>query len=58
MHVLASALPTLNNVIGIIATEAGPNSGPGGWMPELRGILTVIIAVVQSYGIAVFVKKF
>ena len=50
MHVLASALPTLNSVIGIIANEAGPNSGPGGWMPELRGILTVIIAVATLMG--------
>lgn len=26
------------------------NSGPGGWMPELRGILTVIIGVVVLMG--------
>src|SRR5688500_1513390 len=36
--------------MGIIATEAGVNSGPGGWMPELRGILIVIIAVFTLMG--------
>lgn len=50
MNILASAMPQLNHVMGIIATEAGVNSGPGGWMPELRGILTVIIAVFTLMG--------
>jgi hypothetical protein len=50
VNLLASAMPQLNHVMGIIATEAGVNSGPGGWMPELRGILTVIIAVFTLMG--------
>ena len=50
MSLLAGALPHINQVMGIIGTEAGVNSGPGGWMPELRGILTVIIAVFCLMG--------
>jgi hypothetical protein len=50
MSLFASALPQINHVLGIIANEAGVNSGPGGWMPELRGILTVIIAVFTLMG--------
>jgi hypothetical protein len=50
MNMIATALPHLNHVMGIIANEAGVNSGPGGWMPELRGIMTVIIAVFTLMG--------
>jgi hypothetical protein len=50
VNMFASALPQLNHFAGLIATEAGVNSGPGGWMPELRGILTVIIAVFTLMG--------
>lgn len=50
MNILAGALPQFNHVMGIIATEAGVNSGPGGWGPELRGILTVVIAVFTLMG--------
>jgi hypothetical protein len=50
VNLIAGALPQLNHVVGIIATEAGVNSGPGGWMPELRGILTVVIAVFTLMG--------
>jgi hypothetical protein len=50
VNLLAGALPQFNHAMGIIATEAGVNSGPGGWMPELRGILIVIIAVFTLMG--------
>lgn len=50
MNILAGALPQLNNVMGILGTEAGVNSGPGGWMPELRGILVVLIMVFTLMG--------
>lgn len=50
MNILAGALPQFNHLMGIIATESGVNSGPGGWMPELRGILTVVIAVFTLMG--------
>jgi hypothetical protein len=50
VNLLAGALPQINHAMGIIATEAGVNSGPGGWMPELRGILIVIIAVFTLMG--------
>lgn len=50
MSVIAGALPHVNHVLGIIANEGGVNSGPGGWMPELRGILIVIIAVATLMG--------
>ena len=36
MNLLAGALPQFNHAMGLIATEAGVNSGPGGWMPEQR----------------------
>ena len=42
---------TLSHSIGVLATESGPNNGPGAWMPELRGILTVIIGAA---GISAF----
>ncbi|MCU1360508.1 MAG: hypothetical protein JWN99_1797, partial [Ilumatobacteraceae bacterium] len=51
MNILAGALlPQFNHAMGIIATEAGVNSGPGGWMPELRGILIIVIAVFTLMG--------
>jgi hypothetical protein len=50
VNIVAGAMPQLNHFAGLIATEAGVNSGPGGWMPELRGILTVIIAVFTLMG--------
>jgi hypothetical protein len=55
VNLIAGALPQLNHVVGIIATEAGVNSGPGGWMPELRGILTVVIAVFTLMGSVYFI---
>jgi hypothetical protein len=55
VNLIAGALPHLNHVVGIIATEAGVNSGPGGWMPELRGILTVVIAVFTLMGSVYFI---
>ena len=50
MNLVAGAMPQFNHVMGLIATEAGVNSGPGGWMPELRGILIIIIAVFTLMG--------
>jgi hypothetical protein len=50
VNLLAGALPQFNHAMGLIATEAGVNSGPGGWMPELRGILIIIIAVFTLMG--------
>jgi hypothetical protein len=38
-------LSSFASSLGLLATEAGVDGGPGAWMPELRGILTVIIAV-------------
>lgn len=48
---------TLSNGIGLLATEAGGgiNNGPGAWMPELRGILTVIIGVFVLMGSVYFI---
>jgi hypothetical protein len=46
---------TLSHGIGVLATEAGPNNGPGAWMPELRGILTVIIGVFVLMGSVYFI---
>lgn len=52
MNVIASSVqPLAGKVLSIIA--AGPNltdSGPGGWMPELRGILTVVIGFFVLMG--------
>lgn len=50
MNLLAGALPQFNHAMGILATEAGVNSGPGGWMPELRGILIIVISVFTLMG--------
>jgi hypothetical protein len=54
---LANAITSLNTHLAtgighfVAAGGAAPrDSGPGGWMPELRGILTVIIAVVCLMG--------
>jgi hypothetical protein len=53
---LFHALPSgAQHLMGIIATEAGPNGGPGAWMPELRGILTVIISVFVLMGSVYFI---
>jgi hypothetical protein len=41
--------------LGLLATEAGVDGGPGAWMPELRGILTVIIAVGVLMGSVYFI---
>ena len=46
---------TLSHSIGVLATESGPNNGPGAWMPELRGILTVIIGVFVLMGSVYFI---
>jgi len=51
LHHLSSAV----NSIGVLATEAGVNNGPGAWMPELRGILTVIIGVFVLMGSVYFI---
>jgi hypothetical protein len=48
----------LNNAIGqigVLATQSGVNNGPGAWMPELRGILTVIIGVFVLMGSVYFI---
>jgi hypothetical protein len=47
-----NALHTLTTTIGHLAAEGGGgvNDGPGGWMPELRGILTVIIGAFVLMG--------
>ena len=51
MNVLHAIQPGVGRVMGILATEGGGvNGGPGGWMPEARGILTVIIAVFVLCG--------
>jgi hypothetical protein len=53
-----NALHHLSNSIGSIgflATESGVNNGPGAWMPELRGILTVIIGVFVLMGSVYFI---
>jgi hypothetical protein len=50
VNILAGALPQFNHAMGIFATEAGVNSGPGGWMPELRGILIIVISVFTLMG--------
>ena len=51
MHVLAIAShPMVGKLVSILANEGGVNSGPGGWMTELRGILTVIIGIVAFMG--------
>jgi hypothetical protein len=53
-----NALIHLNSVassIGVLATESGVNNGPGAWMPELRGILTVIIGVFTLMGSVYFI---
>ncbi|MCB1000435.1 MAG: hypothetical protein KDB40_14150 [Acidimicrobiales bacterium] len=46
---------TLSHGIGLLATESGVNNGPGAWMPELRGILTVIIGVFVLMGSVYFI---
>ncbi len=51
LHHLTSAV----NSIGVLATESGVNNGPGAWMPELRGILTVIIGVFVLMGSVYFI---
>ena len=51
LHHLSSAV----NSIGVLATESGVNNGPGAWMPELRGILTVIIGVFVLMGSVYFI---
>ncbi len=51
MHFLANATyPAIGKVVSILGNEAQVNSGPGGWMTELRGVLTVIIAVTVLMG--------
>lgn len=47
---LLNVAPGVHHLMGILANEAGVNNGPGGWMPELRGILTVIIGVFVLMG--------
>ncbi len=48
-------LHSVVNSIGVLATESGVDNGPGAWMPELRGILTVIIGVFTLMGSVYFI---
>ena len=51
MHFLANATyPAIGKFVSILGSETQVNSGSGGWMPELRGVLTVIIAVTVLMG--------
>ncbi len=53
LHHLTSAVSS----IGVLATESGVNNGPGAWMPELRGILTVIIGVFVLMGSTYYIMS-
>lgn len=57
MNLLASIQPGVHQVMSILANEGGAsrNGGPGAWMYELRGILTVIIGVVVLMGSVYFI---
>jgi len=57
VNFLATAQPAVHQVMSILAAGAGPSrdGGPGAWMYELRGILTVIIGVVVLMGSVYFI---
>lgn len=57
MNFIATVQPGVHQVMTILAAEGGPSrdGGPGAWMFELRGILTVIIGVVVLMGSVYFI---
>ena len=57
MNFIATVQPAVHQVMSILAAGAGPSrdGGPGAWMYELRGILTVIIGVVVLMGSVYFI---
>ena len=57
MNLLQTVQPGVHQVFSILAAEGGvsKDGGPGAWMYELRGILTVIIGVVVLMGSVYFI---
>ena len=57
MNVLSSIQPGIHQVMSLVATSGGPSrdGGPGAWMFELRGILTVVIGVFVLMGSTYFI---
>lgn len=57
MNLLSSIQPGIHQVMSFVAASGGPSrdGGPGAWMFELRGILTVVIGVFVLMGSTYFI---